>query len=87
MPLPAVAGDPATALDAPDGLVITRAIARKYFGQDAPLGQSLLINGSPLRVTAVIQDLPPTPTSSSTCTGPPARRSRRWRRWKSATRR
>jgi putative ABC transport system permease protein len=60
MPLPAVAGDPATALDAPDGLVITRAIARKYFGQDAPIGQSLLINGSPLRVTAVIQDLPPT---------------------------
>jgi putative ABC transport system permease protein len=60
MPLPVVAGDLAGALDAPDGLVITRAVARKYFGQDAPIGQPLLVNGSPLRVTAVIQNLPPT---------------------------
>ncbi len=60
MPLPVVAGDLASALDAPDGLVITRAVARKYFGRDAPLGQSLLVNGSPMKVTAVIQDLPPT---------------------------
>ncbi|HEY3889853.1 MAG TPA: ABC transporter permease [Caulobacteraceae bacterium] len=60
MPLPVVAGDLASALDEPDGLVITRAIARKYFGRDAPIGQSLLINGAPMKVTAVIQDLPPT---------------------------
>jgi putative ABC transport system permease protein len=60
MPMPVVAGDLASALDAPDGLVITRAVARKYFGRDAPVGQSLLINGVPMRVTAVIQDLSPT---------------------------
>ncbi len=60
MPMPVVAGDLASALDEPDGLVITRAVARKYFGRDAPIGQPLLINGAPMKVTAVIQDLPPT---------------------------
>src|SRR4051794_14175796 len=58
LPLPAVAGDPATALDAPDGVVLTRAVARKLFGRDAPLGGVLLIDGHPSRVTAVIEDLP-----------------------------
>lgn len=41
---PVLAGDPDAALAAPDGLVITRAMARKYFGQDAPIGQTLLIS-------------------------------------------
>jgi putative ABC transport system permease protein len=58
MPLPAIAGDLATALDAPDSVVITRAIARKYFGRDTPVGQTLLIDQRPMRVTAVIEDLP-----------------------------
>ena len=55
MRLPALAGDPATALEAPDGLVLTRAMARKYFGRDAPLGETLLVDGHPLRVTAVLK--------------------------------
>jgi putative ABC transport system permease protein len=39
--------------------VITRAMARKYFGQDAPIGQVLELNRMmPLRVGAVLQDLP-----------------------------
>jgi putative ABC transport system permease protein len=58
MPLPALAGDTATALEAPDSVVITRAVARKYFGRDAPVGQTLLINRQPFRVTAVLKDLP-----------------------------
>jgi putative ABC transport system permease protein len=58
MPMPAVAGDPATALDAPDGVVLTRAVARKFFSRDAPIGSVLLIDGRPFRVTAVIEDLP-----------------------------
>jgi putative ABC transport system permease protein len=58
LPMPAVAGDPATALDAPDGVVLTRTMARKLFGRDAPLGGVLLIDGQPFRVTAVIEDLP-----------------------------
>jgi putative ABC transport system permease protein len=57
--LPVVAGDPSAALKRSDGAVITRAIARKYFGQDAPIGQTLLVNGSiPFRVGAVVQDRP-----------------------------
>jgi putative ABC transport system permease protein len=58
MPMPAVAGDPGTALSTPDAVVLTRSTARKFFGQDAPLGGQLLIDGRPVRVTAVIQDLP-----------------------------
>ena len=58
MPMPVVAGDPAGALDAPDGVVITRAVARKYFGRDAPLGEVLLIDRHPMRVNAVLRDLP-----------------------------
>jgi len=58
MPLPTLAGDLASALDAPDGVVITRAMARKYFGRDAPVGETLLIDRQPMRVTAVLQDLP-----------------------------
>jgi putative ABC transport system permease protein len=58
MPLPTVAGDLAHALDAPDSVVLDRTMARKYFGSDAPLGQALLIDKHPMRVTAVVEDLP-----------------------------
>jgi putative ABC transport system permease protein len=58
MRVPAVAGDPGAALEAPDGAVLSRAAARKYFGQDAPIGGQLQIDGHPMRVTAVIEDLP-----------------------------
>ncbi|HEY8004582.1 MAG TPA: ABC transporter permease, partial [Phenylobacterium sp.] len=57
-PLPTVAGDLAHALDAPDTVVLDRTMARKYFGSDAPIGQTLLIDKHPMRVTAVIEDLP-----------------------------
>jgi len=58
MALPAVAGDLGRALEAPDSVVITRAMARKYFGADAPIGETLLIEKQPMRVTAVLEDLP-----------------------------
>ena len=58
MPMPTVAGDLAGSLDAPDSIVLTRAVARKYFGRDAPLGETLLVDKQPMRVTAVIEDLP-----------------------------
>jgi putative ABC transport system permease protein len=58
MPMPVVAGDPATALEASDAVVLTRSEARKFFGKDAPLGGQLLIDGRPARVAAVIEDLP-----------------------------
>lgn len=56
--LPTLAGDLASALDAPDAVVLTRTMARKYFGRDEPVGEILLINREPFRVTAVIEDLP-----------------------------
>jgi putative ABC transport system permease protein len=69
MPLPVLAGDPNAALEAPDGLVLTRAMARKYFGQDAPIGRTLMVDTGlrappplggfhPMRVLAVLQDIP-----------------------------
>ncbi|GFE80569.1 ABC transporter permease [Steroidobacter agaridevorans] len=57
--LPAIAGDLATALSTPDGIVLTRQAARKYFGEDMPIGKTLELDRSAvMRVTAVIEDLP-----------------------------
>ena len=53
-----VAGDPTTALAAPDHLVLTRGAARKYFGRDAPIGGVLQVDGTPMNVAAVIEDWP-----------------------------
>ena len=58
MPMPTIAGDLAGSLDAPDSIVLSRTIARKYFGRDAPIGETLLVDKHPMRVTAVIEDLP-----------------------------
>jgi putative ABC transport system permease protein len=59
LPLTAAAGDLHTALERPDGLVLTRRIARKYFGTDLPLGQTIEFDHErTMRVTAVLEDLP-----------------------------
>ncbi len=55
---PMVAGDSHTALDKPGSVVLTERMARKYFGDQAALGQSLKLNDSPYQVTGVVQDLP-----------------------------
>jgi putative ABC transport system permease protein len=74
LPLKSLAGDLQTALAAPDSVVLTRTAARKYFGRDEPLGELLEVNPAmgpeaakvspafntphPMRVTAIIEDLP-----------------------------
>src|ERR1700733_7238245 len=74
MPLKSLAGDAQTALAAPDSVVLTRTAARKYFGRDMPLGELLEVNPAmgadaakvstafntshPMRVTAIVEDLP-----------------------------
>src|ERR1700722_5955355 len=74
VPLRSLAGDLQTALATPDSVVLTRTAARKYFGQEKPLGELLEVNpamGSdaakvstafstphPMRVTAIIEDFP-----------------------------
>jgi putative ABC transport system permease protein len=52
-------GDPKTALDNPHSIVITESTARKYFGNENPLGKILIMdNKFDLQVTGVIKDLP-----------------------------
>ncbi len=52
-------GDPKTALKDLNSLVITRDIARKYFGEGKVLGRVLKYNNRrDLRVTAVLENLP-----------------------------
>ena len=46
LPYPVLAGDPVAALRAPDGLVLTRKMARKYFGEDAPIGKTLQVSSA-----------------------------------------
>jgi putative ABC transport system permease protein len=63
LPVPVAFGNLQRALQRPDGLVLTRAAARKYFGRDDPLGESLQIGANhSLTVAAVIQDLPASET-------------------------
>mgnify|MGYP001590986301 CR=1 FL=1 len=52
-----VKGDPATALEGPNTIVLTEAMARKYFGAEEPMGQTLTTEnwGRPLQVTGVIR--------------------------------
>ena len=59
LPLPSVTGDLPTALLQPDAVVLTRRLATKYFGDEDPIGQTLEFSGGhPLRIAAVIEDLP-----------------------------
>jgi putative ABC transport system permease protein len=54
-----VAGDPNEALSRPDSLVLTRKMARRYFGGDDAVGKTLDLNRQhTMRVGAVIEDLP-----------------------------
>jgi putative ABC transport system permease protein len=59
MSLPVLAGDLRRALQRPDGIVLPRSVARKFFGRDDPLGATLQLNHrQTMTVTAVIEDLP-----------------------------
>jgi putative ABC transport system permease protein len=59
LPLPTLFGDLKAALQRPDGIAISRSIARKYFGRDNPLGETLSVDGTHvMTVTAVLADLP-----------------------------
>lgn len=53
-----IAGNAATALDAPDKMVITKSMAKKYFGNEDPINKILSSGGKDLRVSAVCEDAP-----------------------------
>jgi putative ABC transport system permease protein len=56
--LPVLHGDLRQALSRPDGAVLTRGMAIKYFNDDDVLGRRIEIDGQPMTVNAVIRDLP-----------------------------
>ncbi len=51
-------GDPATAIDAPDKIVLTQSTAKKYFGNDNPIGQILTSGGVDFKVSGICTDPP-----------------------------
>ncbi len=54
-----IEGDPGTALDRPNTVVISSAIARKYFDTENAIGKTLAYeNGDLLEVTGVIKNVP-----------------------------
>jgi putative ABC transport system permease protein len=55
---PLVSGDPSKVLDGPDKIVITQAMAKKYFGTDNPVGQSVKVGVKDFLITGVVADVP-----------------------------
>jgi putative ABC transport system permease protein len=51
-------GDPKTALDKPASIAISHSVARRYFGERNPLGETLASDGNNAEVTLVFEDLP-----------------------------
>lgn len=57
--LPLLYGDAAAALAEPDAVVLSAGLAKKYFGEENPVGQELTINAKPAKVTGVLKELSP----------------------------
>lgn len=59
---PFIAGNPSTALLAPNTMVITRSIAKKYFNPEQDwsqvLNESLMLNNKVYQITGVLEDIP-----------------------------
>jgi len=52
-------GDPATALAEPNTIVVTETFARRYFGDEDPMGKSIEIErGESYMITGVMKDVP-----------------------------
>ena len=57
--LPLVAGNPRTALTQPNTVVISESAAKRHFGVQNPMGQTLVVyNKQAYRVTGVMRDMP-----------------------------
>ena len=56
---PLLEGDPQTALNAPDKIVITRSIEKKYFGNGQALGKVLRVGGTTNYVITGVTEDPP----------------------------
>jgi putative ABC transport system permease protein len=51
-------GDPKKALEDPHSLVMTDAIAKKYFGNNNPIGQVVRIRNADFKVTGIMEEIP-----------------------------
>jgi ABC-type antimicrobial peptide transport system permease subunit len=57
--LPLSLGDPASALTAPHSIILTQKLAKKYFGNDNPVGKTITVeNSSQFTVTGVFKEIP-----------------------------
>ena len=57
---PLIKGDPATALKDVNSIVLTETAARKYFGNEDPMGKMVKMNlDRELKVTGIAKDVPP----------------------------
>ena len=57
--IPLLAGEMKTALARPNSVVLAQSMARKYFGEENPLGKTSIVNNSlDLLVTGVMGDIP-----------------------------
>jgi putative ABC transport system permease protein len=58
---PLLLGNPETALDGPNKVILTKSISKKYFGEDNPLGKTITISDDyelDYEVTGLIDDVP-----------------------------
>lgn len=56
---PLVKGDPAQVLSRPDTIVLNETLAKKYFGNEDPIGKTLILDSDkPVEVSGVMKDLP-----------------------------
>ena len=57
---PLIKGDAKTALYNPNGILLTETTAKKYFGEEEPLGKTIIMDNHELcTVTGVLADVPP----------------------------
>src|SRR4030095_8040270 len=57
---PLVKGNPETALKSTNGILISESLAKKYFGDEDPVGKHLSVDGDQymVEVTGVFKDVP-----------------------------
>ncbi len=55
-----ISGNPNTALNEPMSVIFSESAAKKYFGKENPMGQTLLLTGDalPVKVTGIMKDIP-----------------------------
>ena len=53
-----IAGDRQTALDEPHSIIITEKIATQFFGDQEAMGQTLISDNDPYKITGVLKDIP-----------------------------